>query len=163
MCWVEGAGLIRTEMKFADNIRPSSDKCNRNRLNICSVRGWKTDGQNFRRNTVMLCIFSKAPFILCKFSGYCRLCSTCLNMQVPSFGPHIVFGRSDSSSDYFPGIINRVFHITQTVMFGVKDELHFCIKHITWMQFMFRWAKKWNGTWNRLTRFMVIVYFLRQM
>lgn len=48
-----------------------------------------------------------------------------------AFGPHIVFGRSDSSSDYFPYIINVVVSITQTVMFGVKDDLHFRIKHIT--------------------------------
>lgn len=54
-----------------------------------------------------------------------------LTGKVPAFGQYIVFGRSDSSCDYFPDIINRVVRITQTVMFGVKDDLHFCIKHVT--------------------------------
>lgn len=54
-----------------------------------------------------------------------------LTGKPPAFGPHIVFGRSDSSSYYFPDTINRAVRITQTVMFGVKADLHFCIKHIT--------------------------------
>jgi len=54
-----------------------------------------------------------------------------LTGKSPTFGPHTVFGRSDSSSDYFTDIINHVVRITQAAVFGVKDDLHFCIKYIT--------------------------------